>query len=265
VSRIAILAYHAIDDDESVLSVSPSAFSEHMRILRDLPVRVVALADVIRPPGHDRDEDDLVAITFDDGFQSVQRHAFPVLQRHGFPATVFLVTDYCGRSNAWPGQPGWVRPAPLLGWPAIREMAAGGVAFGSHTRTHPDLTLMRPTDAHEELAVSKKVIEDETGRSVETLAYPYGTHDRRVRELARRHYSLACSADLGYVDPGDDALALPRLDMYYVRRPAMLKALLSQRLETYIAMRRWLRRVRRALSSAKSGAISKTTREAMQA
>jgi peptidoglycan/xylan/chitin deacetylase (PgdA/CDA1 family) len=250
VSRIAILAYHAIDDDESVLSVSPSAFSEHMRILRDLPVRVVALADVIRPPGHDRDEDDLVAITFDDGFQSVQRHAFPVLQRHGFPATVFLVTDYCGRSNAWPGQPGWVRPAPLLGWPAIREMAAGGVAFGSHTRTHPDLTLMRPTDAHEELAVSKKVIEDETGRPVETLAYPYGTHDRRV---------------LGYVDPGDDALALPRLDMYYVRRPAMLEALLSRRLETYIAMRRWLRRVRRALSSAKSGAISKTTREAMQA
>lgn len=265
-SSVAVLAYHAIDDSDSVLSVSPSTFAEHMRILQSLRVRVVGLEQLMDPPPSQRKTDDLVAITFDDGFESVYRHAFPVLQRHGFPATVFLVTDYCGRSNAWPGQPPWVPEAPLLGWPAVREMAEHGIGFGSHSRTHPDLTRLRPPDVHDELIVSKKIIEDHTGQPVETLAYPYGAHDRRLRELARTHYAIACTADLGYVGPGADPAAIPRLDVYYLRRPAMFARLSSRRLRPYIALRQWGRRLRRrgATRPYPTGGTT-TRREAMQA
>jgi peptidoglycan/xylan/chitin deacetylase (PgdA/CDA1 family) len=37
-----------------------------------------------------------VAVTFDDGFYGVLAHALPVLSRWGIPATVFLITGYCG-------------------------------------------------------------------------------------------------------------------------------------------------------------------------
>ncbi len=245
--RIVILTYHGLDDSGSVLSVAPPIFAEQMRILRDLPVRVVALEKIACALVEGSAVEDLVAITFDDGFRSVFEHAVPVLQRYGFPATVFLVTDYCGANNAWPGQPAWAPRAPLLDWTEVREMAAGGVVFGSHTRTHPDLRRVRPAQAHEELTGSKKAIEDATGRPVVTLAYPYGVSDASVRRLVEAHYALACTADLRFVRAGADRLALPRLDVHYLRRPALFARILSREVSGYLTLRRWLRDVRRTV------------------
>ena len=42
--------------------------------------------------------------TFDDGYRSVYDHACPLLREHGFKGTLFVVTDYCGSDNNWPGQ-----------------------------------------------------------------------------------------------------------------------------------------------------------------
>jgi peptidoglycan/xylan/chitin deacetylase (PgdA/CDA1 family) len=42
-------------------------------------------------------EEPVAAVTFDDGYQDVYEHAFPVLARKGIPAAVFVVTDLVGR------------------------------------------------------------------------------------------------------------------------------------------------------------------------
>jgi peptidoglycan/xylan/chitin deacetylase (PgdA/CDA1 family) len=39
----------------------------------------------------------VAAITFDDGYQDVYEHAYPVLRRKGIPAAVFVVTELVGR------------------------------------------------------------------------------------------------------------------------------------------------------------------------
>ena len=39
----------------------------------------------------------VAAVTFDDGYQDVYEHAYPVLKRKGIPAAVFVVTDLVGR------------------------------------------------------------------------------------------------------------------------------------------------------------------------
>ena len=246
-SRIAILTYHALDDDGSVLSVAPHLFAEQMRMLCDLPARVVTLEEIGRALTEGRAAEDLIAITFDDGFRSVLDHAYPVLGRYGFPATVFLVTDYCGSTNAWPGQPTWAPRAPLLHWSEVREMAVGGIVFGSHTRTHPDLRRVTPAQAQEELAGSRKAIEDAVGRPVTTFAYPYGTFDASVRGLAEREYAMACSTDVRFAGIGADLLALPRLDVHYLRRPAIFGRMLSRQVDRYLTVRRWLRDTRRRL------------------
>ena len=243
-SALAILTYHSLDDSGSVLSTPPSVFAEQMRILRESDVSVVPLGtigDALR----DRNPfKPLVAITFDDGFMSVHKHGLPILLRYGLPATVFLVTDYCGKTNDWPSQPHWVNRQPLLGWTEAREMSRAGMAFGSHTRTHSDLRMLPSHQIEEELVTSKRAIEDGLGRSVDIFAYPYGAYDERVRKISESFFSLACSTRLDFVRAGSDPLVLERLDMYYLRRPMAFRHLFSGGMDRYIRFRRIMQNLR---------------------
>ncbi|MGH9424900.1 MAG: polysaccharide deacetylase family protein, partial [Terriglobia bacterium] len=192
-----------------------------------------------------RPRENTVVITFDDGFRSVYEHALPVLQNFGFPATIFLVTDYCEKTNAWPGQPLYIERQPLLRWSEVKEMSRSGFSFGSHTRTHPDLRTLPSDQAEEELVSSKKMIEDATGRPVDTLAYPYGAHDAAIVRLAKEHFRLACSTNLGFVNPDSDPFALERIEMYYFQSLVLFRRLFSPAVGAYAGMRRCLRRLRR--------------------
>ncbi len=242
--KIAILTYHSLDDSGSVLSTPPHVFAEQMRILANFGVRVVSLSEVQYLLGETVPAEPLVAITFDDGFRNVYEHGLPILEGYGFTATVFLVTDYCGRTNSWPSQSPNIMRQPLLSWAEVKAMAEAGVTFGSHTRTHPDLRGLPSLDAEEELVASKRAIEDVTGRPVELLAYPYGTYDEKVKRLARAHFALACSARLDFARSGSDLFALERLDMYYLGRLMMFRRLFSKKIDSYIRLRRVIRDLR---------------------
>ncbi len=246
--RIAVLTYHSLDDSGSVLSIPPRIFAQQMQMLADLDVKVVSLVEARHALLAQAFAEPLVAITFDDGFQNVATQALPILHRHGFPATIFLVTDYCGRENSWPSQPAHVQRRALLRWSEIKEMDAAGMAFGSHTLTHPDLTTVTNQVAEQEIISSKKIIEDAVGRSVESLAYPYGAYNDAVKKLAQLHYSLACTTRLDFVGIGSDWLALERLDVYYLRQPMLFRRIFSRELRVYLQLRRSIRDMRSRLS-----------------
>ena len=244
---IAILAYHSLDHSRSVLSTSPGTFAEQMKVLRDAGVMVVSLGDLADDMRAFSNRENVVALTFDDGFRNVYEHALPILQSYGFPATVFLVTDYCEKTNSWPGQTVTIEREPLLAWREIQEMSRAGISFGSHTRTHPDLRKLSIEEAEEELASSKKAIADATGLPVDTFAYPYGAYDAALRNLARQHFRLACSTHLGFVKRNSDLFALERIEMYYFQSLLLFRHLFSPATGVYLGVRKQLHRLRRAL------------------
>jgi peptidoglycan/xylan/chitin deacetylase (PgdA/CDA1 family) len=84
-----------------------------------------------------------VLITFDDGYLDFLIHAWPLLGRYGFTATVFLVTDAIGQSNAWDGVYG--EEIRCLGG-KILVGSNVRVEFGSHSATHRALTTLSPAD-----------------------------------------------------------------------------------------------------------------------
>jgi peptidoglycan/xylan/chitin deacetylase (PgdA/CDA1 family) len=50
-------------------------------------------------------DENALCVTFDDGFQSIRKLAFPILQKYKVPATVFLVTGLIGTTEIpWPEQ-----------------------------------------------------------------------------------------------------------------------------------------------------------------
>ena len=245
--RLAILTYHSIDDSHSPLSTSPSLFARQLECLGEIGAHVLSLHEAVAKLAASELPARAVAITFDDGFRNFHRHALALLARHGFPATVFVVTDFVGRDNAWPGQPAWVARRPLLDWEELREIAQVGIDVGAHSRTHPRLRLLPPDEVAEEIAGAKHAIEQRIGRPVRCFAYPYGDYDDDVMTSVSRHVSVACTARLGFADRGSHPLALPRLDAYYLRRPWTLRGLFSQPLRAYVALRGAARELRRGI------------------
>ena len=214
--QVPILMYHALDDRPSPISVHPKVFEWQMGWLHQSGLQVIPLAQVVECLiNHQPLPKRSVVLTFDDGLESVYSLGFPVLARYEFPATVFLVSNYCGGSNNWPTQPPAAPRSPLMSWAQIREMDEHGIEFGAHTLTHPRLDQLHPDEIEDEVVGCKSAIEDRLGHGVQFFAYPYGRHSRIDEDLVSRTYVGACGGGLGYVGPKSDPFALERVDSYY--------------------------------------------------
>lgn len=239
----AILTYHSIDASGSPISVSREAFSGHVKWLASRAVRVVPLAEIAR--GASGAEGDEVAITFDDGFANFAELAAPLLREHGLPATVFVVSDQVGRTNAWGGsEQAGIPTLPLLEWDTLGALAESGVELGAHTRTHPKLDAVAADALADEILGGADEIARRTGRRPTAFAYPYGIAPERAATVVRRRFDAAVTTKLRPLTADDDRVLLPRLDAYYFRRPDGLDAWGSRRFRAWLRMRGAVRAVR---------------------
>jgi peptidoglycan/xylan/chitin deacetylase (PgdA/CDA1 family) len=149
-----------------------------------------------------------VRASFDDAFRSAAT-VFPALERMNVPIQIFVCSGYArdGAPLTIPELAGDDRAQlATMTWDELRAHSERGVAIGSHTVSHPHLT---------------RLVEAELGRPCPELAYPYGEHDERVREAARRTgYERA----YGLTEDKREPYALRRLDLY--RRHSPVRALL---------------------------------------
>jgi peptidoglycan/xylan/chitin deacetylase (PgdA/CDA1 family) len=103
--KLLILTYHNISDGRENLAqvhhpfklrpvTTCQQFELHLRILKK-SYQVVSLEEGVQWLKRGKElKDKLVAITFDDGYESFYTLALPVLKKYDFPATMFLPTDY---------------------------------------------------------------------------------------------------------------------------------------------------------------------------
>jgi peptidoglycan/xylan/chitin deacetylase (PgdA/CDA1 family) len=215
--RLPILMYHRVAPAGSATMtryrVSPEAFEEQLCYLRDAGYYSISLEEwrtavEAKKPLAGR----AVLITFDDGYLDFLTHAWPLLRRSGFTATVFLVTDAIGQSNAWDWAYG--EEIPLLGWQDIARLQSEGVEFGSHSASHQALTTLSPADVVREGMRSRTILERQLGVPINVFAYPYGDTDQVVRHLIGACgyiFGLSCRPGLSRFE--DSLLALPRVEV----------------------------------------------------
>lgn len=246
----AILTYHSLDPSGSPISVGEAAFRAHVRWLTAGKVRVVGLPELLELP----EEEDAVALTFDDAFASFASTAWPLLRERGLPVTLFVPTAYVGTENGWenPQARGHrvnaIPVLPLCSWDTLGRLAEEGVTLGSHTRTHPDLRRLEAAALREEMVGAAERLRSETGHAPAAFAYPYGLLNEAVVADAARVYRYACTTELSLLGLHEDPLRLPRLDAYYLRDGRWLGSWGTPELEWRIRLRGRARRVRSLLA-----------------
>ncbi len=185
VQTVPILCYHRLGAGNSKMVVSPANFEAQLTWLVRNDYRVIRLAELAGFLAGERAlPQRAVVITFDDGYESVYRHAFPVLKKLGLPATAFVYTDFLGGGDA-------------LTWPQLQEMQSSGlVDVQSHSKSHRNLIERRPGETEQsyrsnidaEMRVPREVLERRLPPlKVRHLAYPFGDANESVIESASRH------------------------------------------------------------------------------
>jgi peptidoglycan/xylan/chitin deacetylase (PgdA/CDA1 family) len=205
---LRILFFHRVSNDRDELAVTPAAFRLQMQALEAMGLRAV---DVVTATTEDESED-VVGLSFDDGYLDVAEHAEPVLRELGFSATVFIATGVTAghaRFTWYDEQP------PLIGWDEMRRLDGEGVLrFEAHTVTHPNLLALDAESARREIVDGKRELGEQLGREVTAFCYPAGLFSDRDRQLvADAGFRVAVSCEPGVNDAATDPLALRRIQI----------------------------------------------------
>lgn len=142
-------------------------------------------------------DDTCVVITFDDGYRDVYEQAFPVLKELGVPATFFVITEKIGKEG-------------FVTWEELKEMQDAGWEINSHTANHARLIDLPPDALKAELEKSQQSIKEHLGTESPCVAYPFGVHDARVRNITSENYSCGFGMWMGLNGDSTDPMALHR-------------------------------------------------------
>ena len=215
--QLPILMYHRVAPEGSVrladYRVTPAAFEDQLRYLGDAGYYSISLdewrvaMELRRPlPGKP------VLITFDDGYRDFQDFAWPILKQFGFSCIVFLVSGEIGKTNNWDRYYG--EEIPLMDWSDILQLKEEGVAFGSHTASHPHLTGISLGEVVQEASISRKLLMEQLSQPIHAFAYPYGSFDRVVQHLVGAcGYVYGLTTETRMCQFNDPLLALPRVEI----------------------------------------------------
>jgi peptidoglycan/xylan/chitin deacetylase (PgdA/CDA1 family) len=242
-SGVRVLGYHRISDSRHVLSVRPASFKQQLETTLDsgaVPLSVTEALDRL-----DRGESDgrFFCVTFDDGYLDNLEHAVPVLRELGVPATIFVPTRIIDGDATYH----WFdAPPPALTWPQLRFLTEEGlVDVQAHTRTHPWLPHVDEERARDEIAGSKRELEERLGRPATVFCYPAGLYgDRDVRLVREAGYRAAFTTDPGVNHPDQPRELLRRTLVYWEDGPVDFRAKLDGLLDTPPALRGLLYRRR---------------------
>lgn len=206
--RPKILGYHSVGHVCNELSLPVQQFEKQIAWLVKNKFHIITLKqywDTIA--AGKKPQPKTVILTFDDGYQDNLKNAAPVLARYGLAATVFIITDYVGKTNGYDEPFLGIPELPLMNWDEIRELKKLGWDIQSHTHSHYPLHGIQPAILEEELLRSKMILEEKLGKPCDFFCYPYGSFDEAaMRGVHRAGYQAAVTCLSGTLsDQIDDS------------------------------------------------------------
>lgn len=221
--EMPIIMYHRVVDSPDEVGVhgtyvTKELFKKHMQLLKDNGYRTVTFKELAEDHLLTKRFDKgnkFVVLTFDDGYEDNYRVMFPILKEFGAKAVIFLLSE--SKYNEWdvnnPHNP--EKRFDLMSEEQVKEMAAYGVEFGAHTKTHPYLSSLPIEEAREQIVQCKQKLEQTYGQPFITFAYPYGDLNDEVKsEVRKAGFTFAVSTDSGEINVDSDLFQIRRIGIF---------------------------------------------------
>jgi peptidoglycan/xylan/chitin deacetylase (PgdA/CDA1 family) len=196
--QVAVLMYHHIHDlAKSGDTITVQLFSDQINYLRDKGYQFITLKQFKDYLAGGSVPDNAALVTFDDGYESFYNNAYPILKKLRVPAVNFIITKDLDNPLA--------SYIPSLSDDEIVEMThdTNFIDAQCHTNALHSLTtageaplttlltingVKETTDQYKQriLTDTKLCIKDLQGlypTTVDSLAYPFGTYDKRAADL----------------------------------------------------------------------------------
>jgi peptidoglycan/xylan/chitin deacetylase (PgdA/CDA1 family) len=219
---LTILTYHNLTNKVSDgANISPTRFREHMKFFKDKGFKTITMDQLLNfLNGAGSLPEKPLMITLDDSYLSQYTEAYPILKELGMKATIFTIAGWVGHSAG---------TLPEFTWDQARIMEASGVidieshTYASHDAVNgkPYLTSPFPGETNEQyinrirydLITAKSILESQLGKRIRGLAYPFGSWNETVKNVAKdAGYEALFLYDSGpgIVYSGEDPLIINR-------------------------------------------------------
>lgn len=197
--KIPILMYHHIrdfnDPNDQIgtnLSVSPGSLAKQLDLIAQrgyttTTFEQLSLGKNVSKP---------VILTFDDGYENFYTNAYPELQKRGMTAVIFIITGF--------------HSADYLSNVQIKELSAAGFEIGSHTISHPDLSISTDSKMKNEVGESKISLEQITGKKAISFCYPSGKYNQNVLDAVKASGYLYATTTKSGIGEFSSSLELSR-------------------------------------------------------
>jgi peptidoglycan/xylan/chitin deacetylase (PgdA/CDA1 family) len=210
--------YHHVFDDER------KDFERQLKYLKNYG-EFISMDQAVQMIGnHQKIDGNYFCVSFDDGFYNCYSNMMEITDKLQIPVIIYLPTDFIGLSESkegdldqllkfYPEKEGFV---PFLSWDNCLEMLRHNISFGSHTGSHANLSRLNPIEIENELARSKKKIEEKLNISCDHFACPWGRVNldffpEVTTEIAQRvGYKSFATTNRGKMEHGGDPFLLKR-------------------------------------------------------
>lgn len=213
--------------------VNTPIFHSHLRYMARRGFRPVTLSEAYKRSGERRFlREKPVVLTFDGGYESLERYVLPSLREYGFnKATAFVASDAVGRTNLYETG-GRGRPDPMLTEEGLKALSDFGFEIGSLGKRAPDLSRLSHEELHKELKESRETLQEMSGQSIELLAYPRDVNISHNKNAVKQAgYKAAAWISLeGILSTASPGYCLPRFPLSKKSRMIEVALILANRM-----------------------------------
>ena len=153
------------------------------------------------------------SITFDDGFESVYKNAFPIMESNNLAGKVFPVIGYINKYNKWDFNFG-LNKSKHLNKNQIIELNNHGWEIGSHSYFHHPYTDMTSKEIIKDLLYSKKYLEDLLSKEVKSFSVPFNIYSPKIFDLI-----LDSGYKVIYFNTFYNSIFVPHIEHLVQRKP----------------------------------------------